>query len=462
MPRITLFDRNIRPTLEKLRTETAWIEWDPQNTNKLIATQTGEVIFESENNRHTLRILNRDQDTGDITDRYNNLKELRFGNDFDLSSALWINRNGYKIAFYKQLKDIFDLSEGNINSIDIQRGNRGVVVAHNTILLSPIKYQEILLDASSISQKGNSQRGVVERYLSKLSRERFLAIEARELTSTRQGEFAFLVDRLNLSNKHRSADYAKYISEDDMKKLELLVVNLLQNDVFSPDFRRRLDDYFIRERLIDVIEIGDAILELGTSDMKTEKAKEVVALVSETPIGQLETLWQKYFEKYLLYLVYTYKKFFPKLQLDLDGMEKLPDFVGINHYDGVDVIEIKTHLKNALVYDSSHHNFAFSTEMSRAIIQVSNYMDALVQDKFARPEDRRAVATLTGEAHVHRPRAIIIISSSSRLVSRQSQYDRNQIIRDFTKLRNSLNNIEILTFDEVIGMAKRYKENIAS
>ena len=147
--------------------------------------------------------------------------------------------------------------------------------------------------------------------------------------------------------------------------------------------------------------------------------------------------------------------------MDLEEEEKLPDFVGINHYDGVDIIEIKTHLKHALTYDSSHKNFAFSTELSKAIIQVTNYMDALVQDKFTRTEDKQAITTLTGEAHVYRPRAIIIISSSDRLVSRQQQYDKEQITRDFTKLRNSLNGIEILTFDEVISMARRYKENIA-
>lgn len=462
MPRTTLFDRNINPILDQLVTGLAWVERDPQNPRRLIASPTGEVIFETANNRHTFYFRNRNPDTGIISDRYNHLKELRFGNDFELRDAIWVNRNGYKLAFYKQLNEIFGFSDANITGIEIQRGNRGIVIGQNTILLSPSKYDEVLLDASSISRKGGCQRNVVERYLSKLSRERFLGLQARELTSTRQGEFAFLIDRLNLGNKHRPADYERYINEDDMQKLELLTLNLLQNEVFSPEFRRRLDDFFIRERLAEIIETGDAILSIGTPDMSTDKAKEVVALVSDTPIRQLENLWQKYFEKYLLYLVYSYKQFFPKLQLDLDGAEKLPDFVGINHYDGVDVIEIKTHLKNALIYDASHGNFAFSTEMSKAIIQVTNYMDALVQDKFTRPEDRRAIATLTGEPHVHHPRAIIIISSSNRLVSRQNTYNQAEITRDFTKLRNSLNNIEILTFDEVIGMARRYKENIIS
>jgi glycosyltransferase involved in cell wall biosynthesis len=52
---------------------------------------------------------------------------------------------------------------------------------------------------------------------------------------------------------------------------------------------------------------------------------------------------------------------------DIDGDKKYPDFIGINHYNGLDIIEIKTHLKNAVTWDSSHKNFSFSSVcLSRA------------------------------------------------------------------------------------------------
>ena len=210
--------------------------------------------------------------------------------------------------------------------------------------------------------------------------------------------------------------------------------------------------------------IGKEILDLGSGDMTTDKAKKVILKITDDSddIKQLESLWQKFFEKYLLYLVFSYKKIYPKIEFkDIEGDKKYPDFIGINHYNGLDIIEIKTHLKNAVTWDSSHKNFSFSSELSRAVIQTMNYMDAVVQKRFQNDPDEKKITNMTEEENLYHPRGIIIISSDKKLTrSKLNKAKEKCLKRDFTKLRNSLQNIEILTFSEILQIADDYVKNI--
>ena len=79
-------------------------------------------------------------------------------------------------------------------------------------------------------------------------------------------------------------------------------------DVFSEDFLRRLDDYFIKVKLIKIISIGKKILDLKSDDVKTEKARKIIKEIGIVgSVKQLETIWQRYFEKYLLYLIFWHQ-----------------------------------------------------------------------------------------------------------------------------------------------------------
>jgi phosphopantetheine adenylyltransferase len=97
--------------------------------------------------------------------------------------------------------------------------------------------------------------------------------------------------------------------------------------------------------------------------------------------------------------------------------------------------------------------------MSKAIIQTVNYLDAIKQKNFKNSSDREKITETTHEENLYRPRGIIIISSDEKL-SKNNKDLKNVINRDFTKLRNSLHSIEILTFDEILNIADNYCKNI--
>ena len=322
-------------------------------------------------------------------------------------------------------------------------------------------------DASDSLDQGNKYKSSVQRYLNNQHTKKHLGKEKKLTTTINKGEFNFLVHRLNMPTKRNEEDYKKYLDISDISSLQALTSELIEKGVFDADFLRRLDAFFIKERLQKIISVGRKILALGSTDLSTDKAQEVITEMkavdsSRKSVKQLETLWQWYFERYLLYLIFSYKEIYPKVELELEGDKKYPDFIGINHYYGVDAIEIKTHLLPVLVRDDSHDNFAFSADFSKAIIQTTNYIDAIKKESFKETADREKITRTTHEENLSRPRGVIIISSADKLVHRQGQYDQTKVTRDFTKLRNSLHNIEVLTFDEILDMADHYANKIAS
>ena len=242
---------------------------------------------------------------------------------------------------------------------------------------------------------------------------------------------------------------------------------MIELGVFEKEFIEVLDDYFIRKRLDDVLKIGNSIISLKSSRMDTLAVKEIKEKnpnLSEANI--LEELWQKFFEENLLYLLFSYQELYPKIELNIRIDEQIyakkPDFIGVNHYGGVDIIEIKHHLTPILTYDSSHKNFVMTSDLSKAIMQATNYMDALIENKFTNENISDQIKRNILNKNLNRPTAIIIISSYDNLVKKNSKNSNKKdlIIRDFTRIRNSLHNITILTFDEVLNIATRYKNNI--
>lgn len=389
-----------------------------------------------------------------------NYGTIAFPKDYDLRDSLYFRPNGYyKLSREQQFKSIINPRGREVKKIKVSNTSKITKFFKGTLVLPVNVFNNLMVDAEFVYSKAKSYKDSTENYLANIKSHNYSKNVRKRTTYIEKGEFKFLVDRLYLKTKRNKKDFLKYLGNDDVKSLEELITELLRHDALSDDFLRKLNDYFIKERLKDIVELGKVILSLRSADLKTALAQKIITQMSLTDISQLETLWQKYFEKNLLYLIFTYKKIFPKVELkDVEGDKKYPDFIGINHYNGLDIIEIKTHLKNALVWDNNHKNFYFSPEMSKAIVQTANYMDAIMQERFKVTEDREKITQFTDEENLYHPRGIIIISSNEKLTTKNGEEEK--LKRDFTKLRNSLQNIEVLTFDEVLNIADEYIKNI--
>lgn len=386
--------------------------------------------------------------------------EIIFPKTFDIRKYLFFRRSGnYKLSCERQFKQIVNPLGKSVKKLRVSGSTKTLKFYKDGLSLPSAVFLKAITDAEYVNNKSNSYRSSTENYLSNIKSHDYSKNVRKRTTYVEKGEFNFLVDKLYLKTKSNKADFLKYLNDGDLKSLEDLITELLRHDVLTEDFLRKLNDYFIKERLKDIIELGREILSLKSTNLSSARAQQVIAKMGLGTVGQLETLWQRYFEKNLLYLIFTYKKIFSKVELnDVEGDKKYPDFIGINHYNGLDIIEIKTHLKNALAWDKSHQNFYFSAEMSKAIVQTTNYMDAIMQERFKVPEDREKITKFTDEENLYHPRGIIVISSQAKLATKKGEQEK--LKRDFTKLRNSVHNIEILTFDEIINIADEYIKNI--
>lgn len=386
-------------------------------------------------------------------------KSISFPESLDIRKYLYFRRSGsYSLTRESQFKSIINPKGTDVVDIKITEGTQ-LNFRGNNLLIGQRTFRKALRDANEVYDKGKSYQKSAERYFSNLKSQKYINTGINKTTYIEKDEFKFLVSRLNLETKRKRDDFLKYLSTDDLTSIENLTTALLKNNVCSEDFLRRLNDYFIKEKLKEIIEIGHKILQLKSPNVTTADAQSAISTLNCGEIRALEALWQKYFEKYLLYLIFTYKKVFPKVELqNIEGEKKYPDFIGVNHYNGLDVIEIKTHLKHILSWDPSHNNFYFTPEMSKAIVQTVNYMDAIVRERFQRTEDIENITQFTDRENLYHPRGIIILSSTTQLTTKRNKDE--ELLRDFTKLRNNLNNIEILTFDEILNIADEYIKNI--
>lgn len=437
-----------------------WPDLDIQEGEGVLAIPQGNILVTLDNGDLELTFFQRIGDPPEYEERAA-LSKVIFPGTINPSRCLYFKRNGnYSLNYEGVFRKVIDPRSRGFSTIRITASDQPYRrLTNNRLTISKKTFEESVADARLARNKSKQASSTFENYLTNIAAAKYSNDTRSITTSIEKGEFALNVNRLNLTTKKTKQDFLNRLSEDDISAIEALSEKLIRTGAFTDQFLSRLNDYFIKEKLKDIIELGRKILALGKTDLSTEAARNVLGELGIQNAGQLESVWQSYFEKYLLYLVFSYKRIFPKVELqNIDGDKKYPDFVGINHYNGVDVIEIKTHLKNAVVWDSSHENFYFSSELSKAIIQTTNYMDAIRSVKFQSDRDKRKVTEYTDEENLHYPRGIIIISSARKLSTRN--LGSEQLNRDFTTLRNSVTNIQILTFDEILDIADQYLTNI--
>ena len=158
-------------------------------------------------------------------------------------------------------------------------------------------------DAQNVFYAAKRYRSSIERYLLSQSCEKYSNRRIQRTTNIEKGEFEFLIHRLNLSTKRNRTDFEKYLNESDVTQLEQLLTALIKNDVFRLEYLRKLNNFFTRENLRDIIALGKKILALKSTNLKTIKARAAIGEVTDDKrtIRQMESLWQKYFEENLLF-----------------------------------------------------------------------------------------------------------------------------------------------------------------
>ena len=152
-----------------------------------------------------------------------------------------------------------------------------------------------------------------------------------------------------------------------------------------------------------------------------------------------ENTWQKFFERNIFIFDSRYVDFISKYNLKC-GRKAEPDFLVYDIYGKVDIFEIKLPSAKLLSYDESHDNYYWSAETSKAISQLEKYIYLAEENKTLIEMD--IFKSKNQKVNLTKPKGVLIIG-------KQSEFDSEKKIEDFSLLRSSLKNIEILLYDEM-------------
>ena len=222
---------------------------------------------------------------------------------------------------------------------------------------------------------------------------------------------------------------------DDKRRLELFIPDYLSRVEGSLRAKKRL------QVVIDTIKAGRKVyLSKVVEDFKNKlKAKT-----------HSESAWQNFLSTYILLLRNSYAQVLEKKNVSLEG--KYPDFVLVDPYGYIDVYEIKTPSTTLLNYDGSRKNHYWSTELSKAISQVENYLYQIERYSDKLTTDIRKAKGL--DITIVRPRGYIIAGVRSQLTTPKMK-------DDFRILNESLKNIDVLFYDDLLANLESFLQKVA-
>jgi hypothetical protein len=156
---------------------------------------------------------------------------------------------------------------------------------------------------------------------------------------------------------------------------------------------------------------------------------------------QSEQAWQDFLRDYILLFNSNYATVLEKENIAVLGT-RFPDFILIDAYSYLDIYEIKKPTTNLLRKDESRGNYYWDVELTKAISQVENYISHA--DRNAGQLCAEIKRQKEREVRVIKPRGFIIAGTRSQL--------KDEIMEDnFRLLNNSLKNLSIILFDELLN-----------
>ncbi len=165
-----------------------------------------------------------------------------------------------------------------------------------------------------------------------------------------------------------------------------------------------------------------------------------------------ENTWQRLLRQHILILLHSYAAVIEKQSVDLDG--KYPDFMLVDPYGYLDIYEIKKPQTTILQHDKSRNNYYWTVEVCKAIAQVENYIDMTTRHCLDLADKIRR--ELGQQIKIVRPRGFVIAGMRAQLTAEKMQ-------EDFRVLNDSLKNIDIIFYDDLLenikAMLDRFKKS---
>ena len=247
-------------------------------------------------------------------------------------------------------------------------------------------------------------------------------------------------------------EYSCYhITEGDEKILKKMFLSSLNKNMaknFSTDELRQIEIFYNEV--------------LDKNQVKTEFINKNIIKIREVSINRVinefqlnlqksttETIWQRFFEKNIFIFDSRYIDFIPKFNLK-SGRTSEPDFIVYDIYGFADIYEIKKADKKVLRFDKDHDNYYWSDEVAKSIAQLEKYIFQASENRFS---IEASLKEKKGQdIKIIRPRGVLVIGS-------RNEFTNPQMESDFSILRSSHKNIEIILYDELLSSLKNLQNS---
>lgn len=232
------------------------------------------------------------------------------------------------------------------------------------------------------------------------------------------------------AEKYNSGHISKILCED------------ILNDLSSEDkeaLNKFIPSYVAKESMTLTTSLN------ATVQIKTLKAL-AAEMEKELTGNRTESWWQDFIQRNILLIQQGYIAALDKMNIAV-GNTKFPDFSLVTHDNFLDILEIKKPTTELVKEDTSRNNFFWDTEISKALIQVENYIHNISRHGDA---VRNYIKDNHGiELKVVRPRGIVLAGNSSSLNTPKKQ-------DDFRLLTQGNKNILFLTYDELVTRLQNF------
>ncbi len=362
--------------------------------------------------------------------------------------AYLINKQTKRIIFYPKKNDFFvsEVTIDGFESLPDDFSNNGYIkhgvqyYLNKKLESKSIAKLEISKDKSTSIRKIRNQNAysIILKYDDfKILRERFLVINNQssqskndildgffyshfpdkfeESTSTSQQQYRNVIRNLN-------SDIIEHFTPDDLSLMESFITELLDKKYQSNSHK---------------------FLQLARTKIKVDTIaidRILAEFQKNLSDGINENLWGKYLKKNLFLLDSKYVKILPELNVILRGSRNV-DFGMIDTKGYLDIFEIKKPETPLLSAETDRGNYYWHTSTVKAIVQAEKYLFNAERKASNLAEDISREERIS--VKVVKPRAILITGHSNQL-------DSDAKKDDFKVLRQSLKNIDIILYDELL------------
>ena len=213
-----------------------------------------------------------------------------------------------------------------------------------------------------------------------------------------------------------------HFSSSDLIELEAFIGKLLEE-------RYESESYKFKQLTRTKIKVDTIAIDRILDEFKTNVENEIS-----------ENEWGKYLRKNLFLLDSKYIKIIPELNVILSGSRNA-DFGMIDTKGYLDIFEIKKPSTLLLSSSMDRGNYYWHTSAVKAIVQAEKYLFNAERKASNLAEDIEREQRIS--VKVVKPRAFLIMGHSDQL-------DETQKVDDFKVLRQSLKNIDIVLYDELL------------